>query len=99
MYAGTAVHRSHHHHHHEESSNSSHVGCGHSLCPPLQPAGPGPEGAGMACKQCLIMVEKESMMLVTCNWVVEKIFSNQNLKKVLHTNVLLEKILSTMKRQ
>ena len=52
-----------------------------------------------ACKQCLIMVEKESMMLVTCNWVVEKIFSNQNLKRVLHTNVLLEKILSTMKRQ
>ena len=51
------------------------------------------------CKQCLIMVEKESMMLVTCNWVVEKIFSNQNLKRVLHTNVLLEKILSTMKRQ
>ena len=34
-----------------------------------------------ACKQCLIMVEKESMMLVTCNWVVEKDLFKPNLKK------------------
>ena len=32
-------------------------------------------------KQCLIMVEKESMMLVTCNWVVEKDLFKPNLKK------------------
>ena len=34
-----------------------------------------------ACKQCLIMVEKESMILVTCNWVVEKDLFKPNLKK------------------
>ena len=34
-----------------------------------------------ACKQCLIMVEKESMMLVTCNWVVEKNLFKPKLEK------------------